>query len=449
MKTLILGAGRSGYGAAKLLRLQGRVCIVSDLKSPAAKLSEQFKQLGVDVIVGPQNEELLKQISQIVISPGVSPKIPIVTAARLENIAVISEIELALSTYSRPWIGITGTNGKSTCTHWLYQLLSSLKYQVAELGNIGTSPSEVLADHDNFDFLAVELSSYQIEGSPGIAPKISFFTSFSPDHLERHGKLENYFAAKWQLILQTPADGYALISQDVWDYAQKFEAKRPWCQLIVVRSASRTETLMEDGTWYLNIDNNCLHFADSKLELDPKGFPYAHEVQNIAMCLLASHLLTGCSWTDLLSSLDNLTRLPYRFEVIGQWMGKPVINDSKSTNVESALVALKSLNQNCYLILGGQAKDESFTPIMKQSSQLVEVLVYGASSQKICQDLEGLPISCHNNLNNAVQHLKHAIKQRPAAVLFSPACASFDGFENFEARGLYFNQSVASFLSDP
>ncbi|MFW7378288.1 MAG: UDP-N-acetylmuramoyl-L-alanine--D-glutamate ligase [Oligoflexus sp.] len=445
---LILGAGRSGFGAAKYLMKKGLPCLVSDIKSPSAELATRFAEIGAKVIIGPQESHLLDDISQVVVSPGISSDIKILQEAKRRQLTIRSEIDLSLAQSQLPWIGITGTNGKSTCTHWLNEILQGLNFRSVELGNIGVSPSEILADRQDFDFLVVELSSYQIDSSHILAPKISFFTSFSPDHLERHGSLEQYFQAKWKLLCQTKETGYCLLTEEIWQLSQAFQVSRPKAHLIILRSNGKL-TEPQAGVSYLDLDesNLCLSFQGERVSLSPHRF-YQHEFRNVAMCLVAARLMTKVSWSDLVRSLTQLTRLPYRFQMIGSWQGKPVINDSKATNVESTLVAVSSLNQECYLLLGGRAKKESFEPLMDYKSILSEILVYGESQGKIVSDLQGLQLSRHTDLAAALKHLNRLMEQRPLSVLFSPACASFDGFENFEARGLYFNQAVQAKL-DP
>lgn len=443
--TLILGAGRSGYGAAKLLHKRGISCVVSDIKAPPPALLAKFQALNIPLSIGPQEESLLDYADEIVVSPGISPAIAILQAARKRRLKITSEIDLALGAYSKPWIGITGTNGKSTCTHWLKQILQDLGYSSAELGNIGLSPSEVLAEQEDFDFLVVELSSYQIESSHKITPDLSLFTSFAPDHLERHGTLKNYFEAKWRLVCQTARDGHCILTDEIWQLAQEFQMPAPACQVIVVRTSPKALTL-PDAIPLLEINNSSLCYEGNKIDLATAGFTYEHEMRNAAMCMLAAKLLTKNHWSSLVSSLSSLSRLPYRFQYIGNWKGQPVINDSKSTNVESTLVALRSLNQPCYLLLGGRAKQESFSPINTFQMLLPEVLVFGESRDKIAADLPDLAVSKHQNLAAALERLEYLMMKQARAVLFSPACASFDEFENFEARGLYFKEAVFSHI---
>lgn len=442
---LILGAGRSGFGAAKFLKSQGLACIVSDLRAPSPALADRFAELTTQLRIGPQDANLLDGIEELIVSPGISPTIPLLQEARRRKLIIRSEIDLALAHYPMPWIAITGTNGKSTCTHWLNQILLHLNYRSTELGNIGTSPSEVLADQHGFDYLVVELSSYQIEGSRELSPAISFFTSFSPDHLERHGTLADYFRAKWQLLLQTKPDGYCILTEEILRQAQLYQLPKPSCRLIVVRTTAAISSQADDHLWHLDIEDSSLKFANDIVDLSRKNF-FQHEMRNAAMCLVAARLLTKASWPKLVESLSSLTNLSYRFQTLGHWSGKVVINDSKSTNVESTLTALASLNQSCYLLLGGKAKQESFIPIHKFSPLLTEVLVYGESKAKILVELADLPVSCHQDLAAALIHLENLMNQQPKAVLFSPACASFDGFENFEARGLYFSEAISSNL---
>lgn len=452
--SLVLGAGRSGLGATLLLTQRGEPCRVSALNPPATALASQFHKLGVEIIIGPQTNKLLENVHQLVVSPGIPLTIPLLREAKRRGLPILSEIELALLTYPHPWIGITGTNGKSTCTHWLYQIVAHQGVGVAEVGNIGLSPSEYLASFPTAqDYLMVELSSYQIESSPHIRPFGSLFISFSPDHLDRHQSLENYFKAKWRLIENTRHQGFCILSEPVWQMAQNLGCQLPESEIFVLvtdKPTNRRPSSQAPASTivYVMIDGPQIRFSQKLpgFELSPTQFQYHHERQNLVMSLLAAQRLLGCSWDTLLDGLPHLSRLPYRFAKIGSWYGQVVVNDSKATNVEAALAALTSLSEPCYLLLGGQAKPESFKPLLNHSNLIQHALIFGASGQHIAHEIDSLPHTIYPNCAKALQALPELMHKEPKPVLFAPACASFDEFENFEARGLYFNKALQPYL---
>lgn len=445
--TLILGAGRSGYGAAKLLHSRGEDCLVSDLKAPSPALARLFESLHIPIKLGPQGAELLAGIQRIIVSPGISPDITILQEARRRGLVVESEIDLALHQLDLPWIGITGTNGKSTCTTWLAQMLKAQGIKAAEVGNIGRSPSEVLAEKSQLDCLVVELSSYQISTSKTLKPKVSLFTSFAPDHLERHGSLENYFTAKWRLIEHTEPDGLVILSPAIWNQAMAFGLARPNCQVIWLDDGASDELPSDPLIERLVIKGGRVILEGQSFDLHSYGLKFSHEIRNAVMCILAAKELSQRPWLSLFESLTHLQRLPYRFQSVGFWDGQRVINDSKSTNVESTLTALTSLAEPCYLLLGGIAKEESFQPLLAHKGLIQHALIFGHSREHIAQDLAPLAPSLYPDLASAIKALTRLMKDKPRPVLFSPACASFDAFENFEARGLYLNDSLVRFLT--
>lgn len=443
-EVLILGAGRSGLGAALLLKSKDIDCLISDIKPPNAHTITTCKKLGIKITIGPQNDDLLKNKSFIVCSPGIPQDIPILNKARTLGLSIKSEIDLALGSLKQDWIGITGTNGKSTCTHWLAQLLTNAGHKATAVGNIGMPPSEVIANaHETGTFVA-ELSSYQIESSFELNPNIVLFTSFSKDHLERHKTLKNYFLAKWKLVENLIERDLLIMNQSVYKAAIDFGCKLPGCKIVLTYTEKEAEAAaspMENDCVIIN-KTDLLFYQNQSLTKIKRPFTYTHLSQNAAMCLVAANHLTGMSLESLSQGLNSLDSLPYRFQIAGYYQNHPIINDSKSTNVDSTLVALKSLGQKAFLIIGGRKKLESFKPLQEFKSNILRLYIYGESKDTIADQLKGLNLVKCNSIKELLPLLKSDVQKQPAPILFSPACASFDQFENFEARGLYFNEQI-------
>lgn len=443
-QTLVLGAGRSAYGAAKLLIKQGRKVLVSDIEEKFPEALGDIRALGARVVIGPQGPELLSGIDQIIVSPGLSPRIPILQAARERGIAVLSEIDIALAAFRGQILAVTGTNGKSTTTLLLAHFLNEMGVKAEASGNIGVPPSLLLAEDRVPEAFVLELSSYQLDFSQAIPNRASLFTSFAPDHLERHGTMEGYFAAKWKLILATAADGLALMPRKIVEAAIAFSAPIPRATIVQI---------LEDDEELLPFGRSLpLHIRGTRLssELWDEGvaLPAALEIHNRLNVAAALAATRNRKPQVLVQSLSRFSWLPFRFERIGTIHGEAVYNDSKSTNVESTLIALRSLSKPSLIMLGGYSKGESFRPILACKERIGKLLVFGAAREQIAKDLVDLRPISFPTLKEALAQLGPILEKEPMPLVFSPANASFDEFKNFEDRGNVFNRSIASLL-DP
>ena len=454
-KALVIGAGISGFGAAIYLkqRLAYEV-IVSDLKPPTSSIKKRFEDLSIPLIIGPQTETLLEGIERCVISPGIPRHAPVIKLLAQANIPTESEIDLSLGTYQGAWMAITGTNGKSTCTALAAHLIKQAGMEAIACGNIGLSPSEVLLESEHGSrYLCVELSSYQIEGSFKLKPNVILFTSFSKDHLDRHGSMQGYFQAKWKLVDMSP-DAFLICSRHIIDMAQVYG-----CNL----SSARTIALDEEDKLTFNDSTpsdiklceinpklQTMRWQGHTIKLDSHPSLYRHDFINSCFAMLGAHLLCGLDFAALKQGLSSFKKPRYRFEHIGVYQGHPIINDSKSTNTEATLVALQSMPSPVLLLLGGVAKDEDFSILSKAQSQIRMIIVYGQSRLKILSEISELSASIDviqcPNFEQAVNQAITAMQAKPMPMLFSPACASFDEFTNFEERGQRFQHLVASRL---
>lgn len=411
-RALVLGGGVSGCAAARFLRSLGtQVCVVDQRDFASRQLLESE---GVIVRIGEMSDDLLEESDGLVLSPGISPLHPFVQKAKL-CIDVISEIDLALMYFTGIVIGITGTNGKSTTTAMMAHLLSQLGIDAVACGNIGLAPCDILREQKKANVWCIELSSYQLEQSRPIKANLVFFTSFSQDHLARHGTLENYFRAKWRLIEH--AKGPAIVAPEVISQAHQWGLSLP--------------------TFVQEVVSEALDFI-----------PTEHDRLNASFCLQGLKALFPAIGKDQArEALRSFTPLPYRYNIIGRISGNIIVNDSKSTNVDSVLTALKSQRQPCLLLLGGQGKNESFAPILKHVDVIKEIWCFGHEGRSIHEQLHA-SVSCR--LFSSLQQLLDflCVAKISSPVVFSPGCASFDEFRHFEHRGEFFNQRIQSRL-DP
>lgn len=411
MKWLVIGAGVSGLGAAKFLRHQGYDVVVSERSKLEPAKAEAFAKTGALLRDGGHDASHLEGVGKIVLSPGLPPTHQLVKAAEARKIPLISEIDLALENYRGKLIAVTGTNGKSTTCAMLGHVFAKLGLSAGVGGNFGDPPTAMLAEGRVPDYLVLELSSYQLEQSSQVRPEAAVFTSFSYDHLARHGSLEGYFAAKWKV----------------------FEQQRPG-QLAVL-PAYIAEIAKTNG----------LRFPAGVKVVHAEG---AHNVLNANFTAAVVSHLTGRAPSSILPLLADYKALPHRCEHVGNVPGGPVVNDSKSTNVESTLVALQSLDRPVILMMGGQGKGEPYAPLLAEKAKIARLVTFGASGPEIADQLRGeLPLDEFPTLKGALDAIGGILEKHPYGVLFSPGCASFDEFRNYEHRGEVFKQAMARHLT--
>ncbi len=447
--TLIVGGGRSALGAALLLKTKGKSPIVSDVAERYPEVVARLKRENIPFLLVPQDEHLLNNVDRLIVSPGLSPQLPLLQAARERKIPIISEIDLSLEYFHGAIIGVTGTNGKSTTTMLLAHFLKNLGIKAEESGNIGIPPSLLIAENRAPDCLVCELSSYQLDFSKSIPNKASLFMSFSPDHMERHGNMLEYFKAKWKLMLATEPSGLIVMPEVVYQYSQEYRQPQPKAPIVRLFMQEDTVTKPASGLFcVLSATNRSFEYSKYPGEVFTvnQADLSVHNLSNvIASALVVEHLYSA-PFPKIWESLNSFNWLPYRFQLIGQINHQDVWNDSKSTNVESTLVALKSLKSPAILLLGGQPKGESFRPILDMRDKIKNLVTFGVAGPTIAKDLAELSPMVFPNLQLALPAVYKLIESVPSPILFSPACASFDEFRNFEHRGDYFNQFFAAKL---
>ncbi len=433
----VFGLGKSGLAAARLLARQGWRVRVWERQSDAL-LQERAQVLqadGIEVALGidltPEAIAIAAPRPQIlVVSPGISWHHPALEVARSLGIGVMGEAELAWQwSGGIPWVGITGTNGKTTTTALLAQMFQAAGKKAPACGNIGLPLCEVVGDRP--DWLIAELSSYQIESAPSVAPAVGLWTTFTPDHLNRHGTLEQYRDIKAALLHRAE---HLVLNRDDAFLAEHGGRLFPQREIWWTGESAGSAVTIRDN-WVQVQGENILSLTDWPLV----GH---HNRQNLLMAVGAAKLC-GLGNEAIAQGAATFRGVPHRLEPVVCIDGIQFINDSKATNYEAALVALAAIAQPAIVLAGGQAKTGDPQPWLRQlRAQAAAVLLFGEAAPTFAQWLVDHPhVEIPSTLEEAVPRaLVLARKYGVHTVLLAPAGASFDAFRNFEERGDRFRQ---------
>jgi len=418
MKWIVIGAGKSGIGARNLLEHHKQDVLLFDENK--SKLNFELQSFTIDDSNHPIFSE--KNLT-LVISPGVSLEHPLLKRARERNHRIVSEIDLALSYYKGHVLGVTGTNGKSTTVMMTGCLLKQLHIDFALGGNIGIAASSLMMEAPH-EYLLLELSSYQIEASELLKPKVAVLTGIAPDHLSRHKSLKGYVSAKWRLFDNQGPEDLAVIEECVYKQAiEEFQLPKPKAKTIVMREKD-------------------LSSLDSFF-----SFRWKHDRINAFFALQIASFLSGKPIEHIAPLLKSYKGLPFRCEVIGKIDSWSIINDSKGTNMDSTLHALTNTSGKITLFLGGLGKGESFLDVLKYKENIERIIAFGKSGTQIHDELSPhFPTQLFFTLKDAMKHTYEILVKARGDILFSPACASQDEFTDFEDRGIFFTQCVHSSL---
>lgn len=446
----VIGLGKSGIAAGRLLQQEGWEVTVSD-RSASETLRQQQQELaskGILVRLGYSLDlDSLDLPQLIVVSPGVPWDSPTLVCARELGIETIGEMELAWRYLQAcPWVGITGTNGKTTTTALVAAIFQTAQLNAPACGNIGYAACELALSDTLPDWVIAELSSYQIESSPSVAPKIGVWTTLTPDHLSRHGTLERYFDIKMHLLQQSEQqvlngdDAYLRqLGANQWKLDACWTSVKGKAHLI---GNPDVGAYIEDG-WVIAQ-------GESIVEVSSLRMVGEHNQQNLLMAVLAAKL-AGIEKNAIALAITNFPGVPHRLEHICTYHGIDLINDSKATNYDAAQVGLSSVNSPVILIAGGEAKagdDSSWLQTIQAKAAFV--LLIGDAAAAFAQKLKHVGYSNYEiveTMERAVPRAAQLAKQYQArVVLLSPACASFDQYQNFEQRGEHFRQLCQKLL---
>ncbi|QOJ29850.1 MAG: UDP-N-acetylmuramoyl-L-alanine--D-glutamate ligase [Ignavibacteriales bacterium] len=435
----IIGAVRSGVGAAKLARRFGAVPFVTDM-NPAEKLTDFLKplsELGIAYETGGHSDRIYKS-ELVIVSPGVPSNAPVLKELTAKGIPFISEIEFASWFCKGTILAVTGTNGKTTTTSLLHHVISQSGRVCFAAGNIGFAFSEIAADVPEDGFVALEVSSFQLDTITEFRPAAAMILNITPDHLNRYNNnFAEYISSKHRITMnQQQGDILILNANDpvFSEYPVQTKAR----QFVFSMTEPVTDGVYLRMGKLVYVNGSKAEFTADTAQLRIKG---AHNWQNAAAVIIAAKF-AGIENEKLSQGLYSFEAVEHRLEPAGKIKGIEFVNDSKATNIDSVKVALKSFSTPVILILGGQDKGNNYDELFPLMGNVKKIYAIGSSAQKITGYFEGkIPVVYKKDLAECIAAGIEEGKEGDT-VLLSPACASFDMFENYEHRGRVFKETV-------
>jgi UDP-N-acetylmuramoylalanine--D-glutamate ligase len=438
-KIVILGAGESGVGAALLAKQKGFDVFVSDKNDIKENFRLELEKAEIPYESGQHTEGVILAAAEIIKSPGIPDKAPLIKAAKEKGISIIGEIEFAYRYLEgSKIIAITGSNGKTTTTSLTYHILKTAGLDVAVGGNIGKSFARLLAEEKPYYIYVLELSSFQLDDIKTFQPYISMLLNITPDHLDRYDyKMQNYVASKFRITKNQTEDDIFIFNEDDKEIKQ-FMDKNP----------------VQANEWGIStyFEGEILR---GRFDMSKTPLRGPHNYFN-ASCAISAAIVCGVGDTKIQRGLETFVNAPHRLENVATIDGIEFINDSKATNVDSVFWALKAMSKPTILILGGQDKGNDYTQIAALvKEKVIAVVGMGVDNQKIINffktniDTKSMKEALDKSVAIAQKYLadKKGENTEGVTILLSPACASFDLFKNYEDRGDQFKKEVLALRS--
>ncbi len=439
-RLVILGAGESGVGTAILGKKKGFEVFVSDRGKIQLKYKNVLKNFGIDWEEERHTEALILTADVVMKSPGIPDTVPLVVKLQEKGIPVVSEIEFAADYTDAILIGITGSNGKTTTTMLTGHILKEAGMHVGIAGNIGDSFAKMVAEND-YAYYVLEISSFQLDGIHRFKPHIAILTNITPDHLDRYGyQFENYIASKFRIAKNQSKDDYLIYDADdrvIIDWLKKHPVKSKLLPFSIRREFKQGAFVMNTEI-QITTDNTTIKMTTDNLALEGK-----HNLKNTMAAATAAKLV-GIRKETIRQSIENFQGAPHRLEKVLKIQHVQYINDSKATNVNSVYYALDSIKSPIVWIVGGIDKGNDYRELMPLVREKVKAIIcLGLDNTKIKEffgNVVDLLVETYA-MDEAVK-VAYKIAERGDTVLLSPACASFDLFENYEDRGNQFKEAI-------
>lgn len=443
-KVLVVGLARSGLAAAKLLLRAGARPLLYDQK-PKEHLAEELKSLienGCELAAASDPIDLLSAVDCVVISPGVPIDAPLVLAAKERGIPLIGELELGSRFARGKIIAITGTNGKTTTVSLLGEMLRNAGREVQLAGNIGFPLSAAVLDSGEETIFVTEVSSFQLESVDGFHPDIAAILNLSPDHLNRHGSVENYLALKRLVFAHQDEADWALLNRDcatLAPVAESLSARKAWFSR--KEEISQGAYLQEGQLWLADQGESQLICSANEVAI-----PGDHNLEN-ALAASAIAGMLSVPPAVIRHSLRSFAGVEHRIEFVREINGIRFINDSKGTNPDASIRAVTAMQAPTVLLAGGfdkQVSFEAFARAVKESKLIRQVILYGQTAQQIAEALKAEGYEAYGFKDDMLSAIDAAylVAEPGYNILLSPACASFDQFSDYEERGRMFKAHV-------
>ncbi len=446
LRWLVIGGGQSGFAALSFLLEKHQAVALTDDKTingPEAMMKNAVFFLATDVKIG--------DFEKIVVSPGVPMHHPLLIRAKALGLEVLTEIDLGLHAFSGHLLAVTGTNGKSTTVAMTEFALRELGFEASACGNIGIPPTTLgLAEKARSFSAVIELSSYQLEGclphpTDGIA-----ITSFSNDHLARHKNLQEYFETKWKLTRWPSKNGVFVLSRDVADYALRFHCTWPDLKTFVIDPSEKPSEDLPSHAHHIRLRQSRASVGGIIISFEELKIEGTHnQINALTAAILVQNVAPQKSLLEILKAISGFESLPFRCEQVFNNGAIKIINDSKSTNLESTLAALSLAKRPAILLMGGQGKGEPYKGLGLMANAIHLLITFGASGATIAEDAPPqIMREVFSKMEAAVLRALELARDNQLDVIFSPGCASFDEFRNFEHRGQEFNRLVELFVKN-
>ncbi|MCZ8492622.1 UDP-N-acetylmuramoyl-L-alanine--D-glutamate ligase [Priestia megaterium] len=435
-QVLILGLAKSGLAAAQLVKQLGAKVVVNDQKPYEENVAAQeLEKTGIEVVCGHHPRELLDKADVIVKNPGIPYSNVLLQEALKRNIPILTEVELAYEISEAPFIGITGSNGKTTTTTLIYKMLEEDQKQPLIAGNIGTVACEVAQKATKDNVIVTELSSFQLMGIEKFRPKISLLLNLFDAHLDYHGTKEEYIKAKANLFNNQTSEDFAVINADD-ELVMKASAD--------VKAAKVPFSVTAQTTEGAYIKNETIFFKDEEvMSLKDVVLPGKHNQENI-LAAVSVVKLYGCSNEAIYRVLTTFAGVKHRVQYVTTINKRKFYNDSKATNMLATKVALSAFSQPTILLAGGLDRGNEFDDLKEEFKNVKAVITFGETAPKIERVAKEAGIQIVKRVDNVKQAVSeaYACSDEEDVILLSPACASWDQFKTFEERGDIFIESV-------
>jgi len=432
---LVLGLAKSGTSAARILLENDVKVRINDITSQESKDIDELKEMGADIITGAHPLSVLDDINLVIKNPGIPYENIIVNEAEKRQIPVVTEIELINYLISNSVIGVTGSNGKTTTTMLIGEMLKMSKCPVEVAGNIGVVASDIAVDLKKDETLVLELSSFQLQGTVRFSPHIAVLLNIYDAHLDYHKTLENYKQAKFNIFKNQTKEDYLVYNVD--NHSVNHGATTAKSNKIPFSTTQQ----LTSGAW---IDDNYLYFnGEQIIRRHDIVLVGTHNLENILAAVCAAKL-QGATNEGIKRVLTSFSGVKHRLQLVEKVKGRVFYNDSKATNILATEKALASFNQPIILLAGGLDRGNDFDTLVPALNNVKAMIVFGETAEKLEQAAKEANISiCRKTTNmKEATKLAYEVSEEGDVVLLSPACASWDQYKTFEERGDMFIQAV-------